>query len=223
MKKKEMNEVNEAKEVYFFDKMNFNENKALYEGMLIHFNALSQYYQTLGLKQPFTKEIMLQAINDIEGLKNSIVQDLTESMLGGNVPAVVHRALKGQIERSLELVAELAARARNEYNTARQFTQTSLIRDYTLLEVDESGAVIFNETSEQRLRDMCSIYLTNAKQKRAVNIVIQINERIDELKAILSEQMTKVPESHKEFVQYFTESFNGTTLDLNPWVVERLR
>ncbi|KAF0236509.1 MAG: hypothetical protein FD181_2676 [Prolixibacteraceae bacterium] len=206
------------KEVYFFDKMFFNENLSLYQAMLKPLNELSRHYQSLELKTPFTKEIMLQAVNNAPELKNSIVQDLAELMNLGTVPKVVHESLKKQIEDSLKPVLSIAEKVRNEYYLAKQFTRTALIQDYTLFNVSESFEVTFDE---QKLRDLCSIYLTNEKQKQAVDIVTQINKKIQELKSILNTQ-TVVPDSHREFLMNYTESFNGTDLNLNPWIIERL-
>lgn len=208
----------EVKEVYFFDKMFFNENLSLYQAMLKPLNELSRHYQSLELKQPFTKEIMLQAVNNAPELKNSIVQNLVDSMNLGTVPAVVRESLKVQIEKSLQTLVTIAEKVRNEYYLARQFTQTALLQDYTLFNVTESFEVIFDE---QKLRDLCSIYLTNPKQKKAVDIVSELNAKIQELKTILS-GYTVVQDSNRDFLNSFLDSFDGTNFNLNPWVIERI-
>jgi hypothetical protein len=162
---------------------------------------------------------MLQAINDIQGLKNSIVQDMAATMNLTNVPKLVSESLQRQIEASLQTLVQVSEKVKNEYILARQFTHTALIQDYTLFNVSESFEVILDE---QKLRDLCSIYLTTEKQKEAVKITSELNAKIQELKTILN-GYTVVQDSNREFLMNYMESFNGTDLNLNPWVIERLQ
>ena len=211
------------KTVYFFDKMIFNENKSLYTSLLKPLNELSDFYTGLGLKQPFSKEIMLKAINNLSEFQNSIVQDLATTLQMVNVPKVIHDSLQKQIEISINQIGEIVERVRKSYGIARQFTTTTLILDYDLFTVEESGKVVFDESGEARLTDLCSIYLTNEVQKKAVDMVADINTKANELRNLLSNLMTGLPKENKTLIQNITDSFNGTDICLNPWIVERLR
>ncbi len=209
------------KQEYFFDAIWYSENLHVLQSLIKPLNEFAAFYASMKLKVPFSKELMLQAIENTSELQESLKNDLLKTLKLMNVPVFFFGKMEEEIDATIAELGVKIQEIQNTFNIARQYTQYSLMQDYTLFEVSKSGTVEFNEVSKSKLKELCTVYIENEVQQKAIDIISEINSKTKELYKILSNRLAGIPDDTKSILSTYTESNDGL-IKLNATIVERL-
>jgi len=173
------------KELYFYDKLYHNALVGLHRRLLTPMNELSVFYTRIGLKEPFSGRILIEALKDTVHFVDRLKSDLLKSLEKFNLPVLFNQKMEAEIN---ETVVELQAKINRIEEAETRFSMHSQFRVevyYELFEVTKSGEVILPEESENRLKELASIYVETEDQRIAMQFVTSINENLSNLQNLL--------------------------------------
>ena len=129
--------------------------------------------------------------------------------------------LEKEIIHKVNQLGERVQAFKHIKNSSRAFARFSVNIDFELYKVAD-GKVVFDEGSKSKLRECCTVFVTNATQQKAIDIVTEINTKIQQLYKFLSNRMSGIPEDNKTILNTCTESNNGL-IKLTPVIIESLK
>lgn len=200
-------------EVYFFDRIYFQENKSLYESLLKPINEFALFYSELGLKKAFTKELLIQSVKNLHEFTDSIRSELFTILKITKIPKMLLASMEEEINSKITQLEEKVKKIHDTYSLERQYSQYSLHLDYDLFEQTISGKFTY---SEQKLKDVCSIFIETDNQKEAIKIMGEIDSKFKELQSILKDSQILMEPT--QIFEYSSETFR-----VKPDIIGRLQ
>lgn len=176
------------KELYFFDQLYYNSLLGLHKRLLIPINELSQFYNRMGLKEPFSERILAEAVNDSVCFVERIKGDLFKSLEKFNLPVLFSQKMKDEIIDTINELQRRINRIQEEETTFSIHSQFMVEVEIELFEINDGGEVIFPEKSNEKLKDIASTYIESEDQIEAFQLVSSINDNLSKIQTLLEKR-----------------------------------